>query len=320
MRGTLARRGVCINYLGRTTIVKLFKRCLGTNNGGGGGIRRPDYDYVRDEGEIPKYRQDTEVKNYWENNRELMEKGEEAKRKDRTHYIFLDGPDGCGKSALLSRLKHVGFTVYSLPIHDFTRSDVVDLSSIEEYSNLSRSWSENLVKKFVEPTLNEESTKKANKHNIIVISPSLISPYIKYKTCFESEDDKHKIIFKDFVTMHNELRQKHSVSLVICKADPIVIKQRLAERYYLAHSDKEKQQREFLGEVDESKQSSQIEFYDSISNSNPNSNLNSSSHINNKDDASDSKIVVDAVLNTTSVKQSMAALQKMLNITHVFMG
>jgi len=125
---------------------------------------------------------------------------------------------------------------------------------------------------------------------VVFFARSLLSPVV-YSSTFPSTPTS-PLLHLDVV---KEIQQVYSVSHVLCKADPILVSQRLGGRYTFA-SDEDKVLLQQLGETDSSLQ----QEYDTRFNKLEEWGL------------------FDAQLPTTSTKQATANILAMLNIKPTF--
>jgi len=139
----------------------------------------------------------------------------------------------------------------------------------------------------------------------VFVKRSFISPHIFSRISHESPFSD-LLCLKDFKVPNVECDH----SIVLCKSDPQMIRQRIASRISLAVSDEEIQLRSMIGENNDNHLQKILQLYADLEQTTKGEGcLECDSQANQN-----SLLSIDAVLNTTSIKQASAAILRLFGL------
>jgi len=227
------------------------------------------------------------AKDFWPTQEALKEKWSSAKEKRELHFVFLEGCGGSGKKGLLRRLNRLGHSIVFHPYLPFLMENSHYYSPIRDHSILQMKWLNKLMTD-MERTSSLAKTGKDYKSSIVFVHRSPLSSY--HYSPNKAEADI-------YLSMMKQIKTVFSASVVLCKADPVRVQERLGERL-LDPPDKEKKLRAVLGERTEmSAILREIEGYDKL-----------------LEEKENGEPLIDAIIHTTSEKQSVAQILKTYGI------
>jgi len=202
--------------------------------------------------------------------------------------VCLEGVCGTGKKDLLARLEKMGHATLSprLPFESLTTS-------------FDKSYQERWLQNWKAAVTKKSATPGSVKDNLVFV---LRSPVSVLHIFHPSSNTVPQTITKNTFAMIGQLKQDLNFSVVLCNTELDVLQQRLAGRYQLG-TEQEKQLCTYYGELN-SKYVEQV-------NSKYKVLLDKFNHSAQERQFSG----LEAVINTTSTKQSTTALLRLLGLS-----
>jgi len=206
--------------------------------------------------------------------------------------VFLEGPAGSGKLAVLERLEKLGYKVH----HNSFLQHCKDNPHLHPRKSLIHiPWTSKLLQT-MQSSLQSSSSQQTNsppfKHNVVFFNRSIITPFV-YSSSFHISNDTASTTNNNqqLTELMKELKETYNASTVLCLTDPIAKKLRIGKRLFLAEDD-EKKLLEELGDADEQLQNEYEKRYNYF----------------------EQHGFFDAILPCNSSKQAVANLLTMLDI------
>lgn len=173
-------------------------------------------------------RKPLETREFFQRNERLVAKRTGA---SSLHYVFLEGLAGSGKGALLERLARIGYTTKSLPYVKFCSAMWHTTHFQPTSTTVGMFWLSEWTK---ELELLEHAHKKGQKHkdNVIFVQRSPLSLWVHDVS--RMQPPSHTNVW---LRIADELKGQFSTSTILCNAEDIKLKQRLAERMFWAENE-----------------------------------------------------------------------------------